>query len=223
MILEIKFFSKTYQKEYYYNPITDITSWEPFNFSEENIRFIKNAYKYKPYVYTYYPVPSKTYGHSYFIDGLDQYKDGQWKIPRILINRVLSVNIPKQFLSSFENIQQNHNVIMEWLNLHLPLAIDLDYLHPMEITLISNTPKTPKEMSDFLRFGPIVQVKVAIYDSPSPENIEIFLENLRNPDSNSNYPIWVNEKGKLSLTKPVDELGSSSLITLTYLKVPVRE
>ena len=93
---ELLFTSRKYNKPYYYDPVSNKTSWSSFGF-DINKQLIERANAFKPPDLTKnpmdinpnYAVKSKKYGYNYFFN--TETKTSKWEIPRIPVDRIIGL------------------------------------------------------------------------------------------------------------------------------------
>ena len=213
---ELIFTSTNNNLPYYYDPVSNKTSWYPIDFNTMNEARIKEANDFKPpdltedpiYINPNYAVNSKKYGYNYFFN--TETKKSNWEIPRIPVHRILSVTLDFHN-SEWKQSDSDYDVIMKWLDIHVPKiswinAVDL----PLEIEWVIKPEYT-------------FRVYTNVYDALSPWDLEVFYELLKDPDHNGNYPIYYDlATNILSLEQPKGDKNTdwvSSLVFLRYVNV----
>ncbi len=207
---ELIFTSRKYNVPYYYNPVSNKTSWSSFGF-DINKQLIERANAFKPPDLTKnpmdinpnYAVKSKKYGYNYFFN--TETKTSKWEIPKVPVNRIMSVGLG--FNSDWKQIDSNYDVIMKWLHIYLSdisfnNAVDL----PLEIDWVN------KSQSTF-------RVRTNVYDALSPFELEVFYDLLKDVDDDGNHPIYYNLATKMiSLEQPEGEENTDWVSSLVFLR-----
>jgi hypothetical protein len=205
---ELLFTSRKYDVQYYYDPVSNKTSWSSFGF-DINKQLIERANAFKPPDLTKdpmninpnYAVKSRKYGYNYFFN--TETKTSKWEIPRIPVNRIMRVRLD----FDWEQKDSNYDVIMNWLHIYLSdisfnNAVDL----PLEIEWVN------KSQSTF-------RVRTNVYDALSPLKLEVFYDLLKNVDDDGNHPIYYNLATKMiSLEKPEGEKNIDWVSSLVFLQ-----
>lgn len=196
---ELKFRSTKYKKPYYYDPVSNKTSWSSFGFDINN-RLIKRANNFKPPDLTKnpmdinpnYAVKSRKYGYNYFFN--TERKTSKWEIPRIPVDRIMSVSLGDDN-SEWEQIDSNYDVIMKWLHIHVStISFNNEVDLPLKIDWVNKN-----------RF----RVRTNVYDALSPFELGVFYDLLKEPDDDGNHPIYYNLATKmLSLEQPQGETNT---------------
>lgn len=210
------FTSTKYNLPYYYNPVTNKTSWWGSFGTNMDDHLIKKANNFKPPdlsknpmdINPNYAVKSRTYGYNYFFN--TETKTSNWEIPRILVDRIMSVALGfdnSEWESEWEQIDSNYDVIMKWLHIHVSdisinNAVDL----PLKIEWVT------KSQSTF-------RVRTNVYDALSPFELENFYALLKEPDDDGNHPIYYDLATKmLSLEQPKGEENTDWVSSLVFLR-----
>lgn len=198
---ELKFRSTKYNKPYYYDPVSNKTSWSSFGFDINN-RLIERANNFKSPDLTKnpmdinpnYAVKSRKYGYNYFFN--TEIKTSKWEIPRIPVDRIMSVSLPVMghpgmgFYdnSEWEQIDSNYDVIMKWLYIHVStISFNNDVDLPLKIDWVNKN-----------RF----RVRTNVYDALSSFELGVFYDLLKEPDDDGNYPLYYNlDTKRLSLVR----------------------
>ena len=208
---ELLFKSTKYNLPYYYNPITNKTSWSSSGF-DINKQLIDWANNFKPPDLTEnpininpnYAVKSRKYGYNYFFN--TETKKSNWEIPRIPVDRILRVALDFHN-SEWKQLDSNYDVIMKWLHIHvsnisLINAVDL----PLEIEWVTKSQYT-------------FRVRTNVYDALSPFELEVFYILLKDPDDDGNYPIYYDLATKiLSLEQPEGDENTDWVSSLVFLR-----
>ena len=206
----MKFLSQKYNKYYYYNPITNERSWKPFQFNQGEIDLISKADQYKisnpdkesVFINPFAAKLSRNYPYTYFVD--TRTNTVQWELPKIPID--VNMRIFLDVGVDWNKTDINYNVLMEWLEKWLP-GVRYNYYITLPL-LISWVNKSEL----------IFNVKTNVYDPFSIADEELFLEMLKDPDDDGNFPIYVDQKGNLTLIEPDDySSDNTSLVTLKYV------
>jgi len=192
-------------------PYQNKTSWSSFGF-DINKQLIERANNFKPPDLTKnpmdinpnYAVKSRKYGYNYFFN--TETKTSNWEIPRIPVNRIMSVALGFDN-SEWEKIDSNYDVIMKWLHIYLSdisfnNAVDL----PLEIKWVNKSQHT-------------FRVRTNVYDALSPFELEVFYDLLKNVDDDGNHPIYYDLATKmLSLEQPEGEENTDWVASLVFLR-----
>ena len=212
---ELIFKSTRYNIPYYYDPVSNKTSWYPMDDNRKafiNKKLIEEANNFKPPdvsknpmdINPNYAVKSKKYGYNYFFN--IETKRSKWEIPRIAVNRIMTIKIIGSY-SEWKQIDSNYDIIMKWLNIYLPSigynnSVDL----PLDIEWVD------KSYSTF-------RVRTNVYDALTPFELEVFYDLLRDVDDDGNHPIYYNLATKmLSLEQPEGEEDKDWVSSLVFLR-----
>jgi hypothetical protein len=192
----LHFTSNTYDKIYYYDPISNTTSWTPFNLTKAATNTMKNPSK------AWELKKSKKYKQDYY-HHKDYSELNQWEIPRTLINKNLVMDFDFDF--SWDKTPENYDTLLEWLQNQVPSLRYNFYIENIDIKYIN------KEQLLF-------NVNFLLFN-PDETEIELVLGLLQDLDDDGNYPLWLTEDGKIVLKQP-DDLeeteGRNSLVSITF-------
>mgnify|MGYP001158101112 CR=1 FL=1 len=219
---ELIFKSTIYNIPYYYDPVSNKTSWYPMDDNRKAFKkLIQEANNFKPPdlsknpmdINPNYAVKSKKYGYNYFFN--IETKRSKWEIPRTPVDRIMTVGIEFVINTSWEQIDSNYDIIMEWLNINLSSIRYNNYVDlPLHIEWVKKSKHSWSNSSNST-----IRVRTNVYDALTPFELEDFYDLLKNPDDDGNYPIYYHLATKiLSLEQPEGKENKDWISSLVYLQ-----
>ena len=202
----LRFKSNTYNKIYYYDPISNQTSWKPFQLDKTMVNTMESPSD------SWKLTKSKHYKQDYY-----QHKNfnelKQWESPRIEMSRTLKMLFGFDF--PWKKTDENYTILFKWMQNRVPSIKYNFYIRDLIINFIDKEDLLFKV--EFLLFA------------TSPEDVDLCIELLQDLDDDGNYPLYLTKDGNISLDRPsdfdtlswgdndaVDEVeGRTSLVSLT--------
>ena len=184
----LTFTSNKYNKTYYYDPISDTTSWNSFDLTVE----MRNTIQ-PPSTSKWELKKSQKYHQDYYYNKSAQ--SSQWETPRILINKNIVMTFSFDF--PWNKTPENFNILLQWLqkqvpNLRYNLSIDNININYINKKGLKYTPPEIMFNVNFLLFN------------PNSDEIELALVLLKDLDDDGNYPLYLTKAGDIVLKRPND-------------------
>ena len=177
----LQFTSNTYNKIYYYDPISNNTSWNPFNLPQDITNTMNNPSK------AWKLIKSKKYKQDYY-QNINFNELKQWESPRIKMSRTLKMDF--EFNFPWKKTAENYKILFTWIKNQVPSISNNFYIRDLMIEFIHK-----KDL--------LFKVEFLLFDT-SPDDIDVCIQLLQDLDDDGNYPLYLTKDGNITLDRPDD-------------------